>query len=115
MPEAFLFAVVRRPGVPQDRVHVNSLGNARRGFPIEESDRTTDAGTTMTARIALVEFSEAPLPDSLFTVPANYRSALPLPFGAYDMTKPDTIMNRLRSYWDGLSMWADSRLGAVWW
>jgi hypothetical protein len=62
----------------------------------------------------LIGFSDAPLDVALFTVPAGYRPALPGLFGGYDLTKPDTVMNRLQSYWDGLRAWADGRLRSVW-
>jgi hypothetical protein len=77
-------------------VHVQHRGTARRGYPIEETDRDDHGNVAITTK--LIEFSEAPLEDELFTVPSGYRAALPLLAGYPDMTRPDTVRNRLESY-----------------
>jgi hypothetical protein len=41
---------------------------------------------------------------SLFDVPRDYRPALPLVRGGYDMAKPDTVTNRLQVYWNELTL-----------
>jgi hypothetical protein len=85
-----------------DRVHIKELGTARRGYPIEEIHRSrSDTGVSVT-KLELIEFSDAPLDSALFTVPENYRPALPLLSGGFDFSRPDTLRNRLRSYWEGL-------------
>ena len=56
--------------------------------------------------VTLIEFSEAPLDNSLFTVPAGYRPGLPLLHGRVDMSKPDTLINRLESFWEEMTSWA---------
>jgi hypothetical protein len=112
--EAFLFTFAQRPNTPRDNVHIKRLGTARRGYAVEEMNRSKDEQGTTTSKLELIEFSDAPLDDALFTVPASYRSALPNLFGGYDLTKPDTIMNRLQSYWNGVRAWADGRLRFVW-
>jgi hypothetical protein len=114
LPEPFGFTIVQRSNGPRDRVHIKRLGTARRGYPIEETSRSKDERGTTTSKVELIEFSDAPLDTILFTVPAGYRPALPNLFGGYDLTKPDTVMNRLQSYWDGLRAWADGRLRFVW-
>ena len=72
-----------------------------------EITRSQDQWGTTTSKIELIEFSDAPLDAALFTVPAEYRPALPDLFGGFDLTKADTVMNRLHSYWDGVRAWAD--------
>jgi hypothetical protein len=113
-PEPFEFTIVQRSHAPRDRVHIKWLGTAPRGFTIEETSRSKDERGTATSKLELIEFSDAPLDAALFTVPAGYRPALPNLFGGYDLTKPDTVMNRLQSYWGGLRAWADWRLRFVW-
>jgi hypothetical protein len=53
--------------------------------------------------VKLIEFSEAVLDKSLFDVPAGYRPALPRLIGRFDMTKPDTVANRLAAYWQDVT------------
>jgi len=48
------------------------LGTARRGFPIDETTVTTQAGSSTTNRNELLEISEGPLDPALFEVPADY-------------------------------------------
>jgi hypothetical protein len=97
-----------RVGSLPDRVHVQRRGSARRGFPIEEISRTHDGDHHPTTRVALIEFSEAPVDHALFTVPPDYRAALPRLHGGFDLTKPDTFRNRLASYWEEVTSWAQS-------
>jgi len=87
----------------RDRVQIKRLGNASRGYAIEETTLRTEAGRTTISKVELVEFSEATLDASLFEVPAGYSPALRTPRGGFDMTKPDTLSNRLQSYWAELS------------
>lgn len=101
---------VVRAGSPPDRVQLEHRRTAQRGFPIEETSRTGDDDHYSTKRVTLIEFSEAHLDDSLFTVPTGYRTALPRLHGGFDMTKPDTLMNRLESYWDEVTLWAQGVL-----
>ena len=98
-------SVVRAGSLP-DREHLRDRRKARLGFPIEETSRTPDDAHYPTERGTLIEFSEAPLDESLFTVPAGYRPALPLLRGGVDMTRPDTLINRLESYWEEVTSWA---------
>jgi hypothetical protein len=115
LPEPFVFTSLQRADAPEDRLHIVRRGTARRGYPIEEITRSQNERGTPTSKIELIEFSDAPLDAALFTVPAEYRPALPDLFGGYDLTKPDTVMNRLHSYWDGVRAWADGRLRLAWW
>ena len=112
--EAFGYLIVSRANTPRDRVNVKRLGTAHRGYPIEQITSRHGERSTMTSRVELIEFSDAPLDAALFTVPVEYRPALPILFGGYDLTKPDTVINRLHSYWDGVRAWADGRLHFVW-
>ena len=114
MPEPFAFTSLQRAGAPDDRLHITRRGTARRGYPIEEVTRRQDERGATTSRVELIDVSDAPLDDALFTVPAEYRPALPFLFGGYDLTKPDTVINRLHSYWDGVRAWADGRFRSVW-
>jgi len=52
----------------------------------------------------LIELSEHSLDWSLFNIPRDYRPALPLFRGGYDMTKPDTVANRLQVYWNEITL-----------
>jgi hypothetical protein len=96
---------------PPDRVQFKQRGNARRGYPIAETNRmstsTYDGQQEIVRTIELVEISEAPLDDALFTPPADYRAALTRPDGSYDLSKPDTMMNRLESYREVAASWAN--------
>ena len=83
----------------RDRVVFKRLGTAPRGYPIEETSHQTQSGRTSITKVESLEFSEAPLDSSLFEIPADYTSALRLPGGGRDMTKPDTFGNRVRVYW----------------
>jgi len=83
----------------QDHIVVKQLSKAPRGIPIEEMSRDTQRNLTTTSRIELLEFSEAPIDESLFEVPSGYRRALQTPYGGHDMTKPDTLENRVKVYW----------------
>jgi hypothetical protein len=103
---AMLRGEVVHPGKPRDRMRIRQLGNARRGYPIEETVRSTQAGRTSITKLELVDFSETPLDPALFDIPAGYRPALPLPYGGVDLSKPDTFANRLQSYWGELMAWA---------
>jgi hypothetical protein len=98
-----LFAFFVRAGSQPDRVHVARRGTARRGFPIEETLRSDDGSPA--SRVTLIEISEKRLDETLFTVPAGYRSALPRLHGGFDITKPDTLVNRLRIYWEEIQSW----------
>jgi hypothetical protein len=93
-------------GRPPDRLHFKQLGSARRGYAIQETTRHSEDGRTSVAQVELVEFSEAPLDAALFEVPSGYRTALPLVHGGYDLTQPDTLVNRLHTYWDEVVLWA---------
>jgi len=101
---AFLTGSVVHPGGVPDRMNVEFLGAGRRGFPIEETTRhRSEHEPPLTTRVTLIEFSEAALDTSLFDVPAGYRPALPRLIGRFDMTKPDTVANRLAAYWQDVT------------
>ena len=46
--------------------------------------------------------------DWRWDLPAGYRPALPRLTGGFDMTRPDTLTNRLQSYWQELTAWAQN-------
>jgi hypothetical protein len=87
-------------------VVVKRKGDARRGYPIEETYRFSGQHP-IAGKTELIELSEAPLDDARFTVPAGYRMAMPSPFGGFDLSKPDTIGNRLQSYREVMAAWVD--------
>lgn len=87
----------------RDRLQVKRLGTASRGYAIEETTIRTEAGRTTTSRVELLDFSEAALAASLFEVPAGYSPALRTARGGFDMTKADTLGNRMQSYWAELT------------
>src|SRR5262245_25251109 len=100
----FLSGSVVPPGGAPDRMDVEFRGAGRRGFPIEETTlRRTEHEPPITTTVTLIEFSEAVLDTSLFDVPAGYRPALPRLIGRFDMTKPDTVPNRLAAYWQDVT------------
>jgi hypothetical protein len=106
----FLSGEVVRPGGVRDRLHFKTLGNAPRGYPIEETDRQTEGRDSTVRNLELVDFSELPLDSALFELPSDYRPALPRVHGGRDLTKPDTVTNRLQSYWDELALWIGALL-----
>ena len=90
----------------QDRLQINWLGRAPRGYPIEESTLRIEAGNkTISSGVALFELSEAPLDASLFDLPAGYRRALQTGNGGADLTKADTVSNRAQYYWARFTYW----------
>jgi hypothetical protein len=101
----FLHASFRPAGQPQDRMHFKRLGTAPAGFAIEETTKKTENGRTTNGKLELVELSEAPLDNALFDVPAGYSPALRTPRGGFDLTKPDTLANRVHVYWAELELW----------
>jgi hypothetical protein len=103
---AFVSGAVQKSGTPPPAVEFKRRGDTRRGYPIEETHRH-GGRYAFVSRIELVEFSETPLDQELFTVPDGYRAALPLPNGGYDLTKPDTILNRVDSYRQVVAAWTD--------
>lgn len=94
----------------RDRVHIKHRGTARRGYPIEETNRNRTDTNIPTTKRDLIEFSNTPLDAALFTVPSGYRPALRLLSGGYDLTKPDTLMNRLKSFWEEFRDWTNRLL-----
>jgi hypothetical protein len=94
---------VVRPGGLPDRHHYVTKRAARRGYAIEETTRSTQPGLTTVDRFELIELSEHLVDASLFEIPRDYRPALPLVRGGYDMTKPDTVANRVQDYWNELT------------
>jgi hypothetical protein len=100
----FASGSVVRPGAAPDRVTTEFHGTGRRGFAIEETTRSRgERQTQITTSVKLIEFSNALLNKSLFDVPAGYRPAVPRLIGGFDMTKPDTIANRLEGYWQDVT------------
>jgi hypothetical protein len=87
----------------RDRQQIKRLGTAPRGYAVEETSLQTEAGRTTISKVELLEFSEAPLDASLFDVPEDYSPALRTPHGGFDMARPDTLGNRLQSYWAELT------------
>lgn len=96
----------------RDRHHYRTRGAANRGYAIEETTRFTRNGRTDVHRVELIELSEQTLDVSLFDRPRDYRPALPLVRGGYDMMKPDTLPNRLQMYWDEITVVARALVNA---
>lgn len=87
----------------RDRVQIKRMGTVQRGYTVEETTRRTEAGRTSISKVELLEFSEAPLDASMFELPIEYRPALRTVRGGFDMTRPDTLVNRMQSYWAELT------------
>ena len=94
--------VAGAPG-KRDRLQIRRVGTASRGYAVEETTVRTEAGRTTISKVELIEFSEAALDSSLFELPAGYSPALRTARGGFDMTKPDTLSNRMQSYWAELT------------
>jgi hypothetical protein len=92
---------------PADTVQFKHRGTARRGYPIAVTDRMTGGRRDSVRTIELIEISDAPLDDALFAPPPDYRAALQRPDGSYDLSRPDTLMNRVDSYRELAAAWAD--------
>jgi len=100
------FIMAGRAGFAADRYEFKQLRTAKRGYPIEETHRSASHGEQLTTtKIELLEVSDGPLDDALFTVPEGYRPALPRAWGGYDYSKPDTFINRLESYGEAINYW----------
>lgn len=92
-------------GNRQDRMQIKWLGKAPRGYPIDVTTLTTEAGNKTISKVKLLEISEAPLNPWLFELPVGYRLALQTGNGGADLTKPDTISNRAQYYWTRFTYW----------
>src|SRR5262245_39878214 len=110
--QSVLTASAARPGTRPDRITGKFRGTGRRGFPIEQTTRRRgEHEPPTTSVVKLIEFSEAVLDKSLFDVPAGYRPAMPRLIGHFDMTKPDTVANRLAGYWEDVTRLARDFFG----
>lgn len=108
---ATLIATVSAAGANRPRFRVTQLGTARRGFPLIETDRSVNDQRTFTGSTELIEISDRTLDPALFDVPADYRPALPTGDGNFDMTRPDTVTNRVRFFWESATVW----FHRIWW
>jgi hypothetical protein len=104
----FVYAIMR-PSNRHDLMHFKQLGTAHRGFPLEETATKTEQGRKTVSKLELLEFSEAPLDGALFEVPIAYSPALSTPHGGYDMTRPETLANRVQVRWAELKDWTRQR------
>ena len=52
------------------------------------------------------EAAKRKLDAALFDLSPDYHPALPGVHGGYDLTKPDTLANRVQSYWEEITRWA---------
>ena len=94
----FVYAMLIAGG-RRDRIHFKRLGTAHAGFPLEETTTKTEQGKSTVSKVELLEFSDSPLDDALFQVPKGYSPALSTPHGGYDLTKAETLANRVHVYW----------------
>ena len=83
----------------QDRFHVQKLGAAPRGYPVEATYRHTEQGHTFVTKTELLGASTATLDPALFELPPGYQPALHTAFG-YDFRRVDTFSNRAQYYWE---------------
>ncbi len=89
---AFMFT---RFGTKQDKLHFHWSGPAPRGYPIEETTRTTQGEFTSSIKTELLGVSQEPISASLFERPKNYSVAKHLSNGGIDMRRPETLTNRV--------------------
>jgi len=85
---------------------ITRLGRAKRGFPLSEQIRRVTAEGTSIEKTALVEISDRPIDPAVFEVPDGYRPALRLWGGGFDITRPDTLVNRALLVWEQASGFA---------
>ena len=100
------------------RPEIKWKGTARTGWPVTETDRHVSDHGTFIATTSLVEFSDAPLDPALFDVPPGYRPALPLGAGNFDLTRPDSVANRVRLVGENAVFWVHhtwSRFASLSW
>jgi len=109
--ESFAQLEVLSSDRPRDRRHIQIKRTAKRGYAIEETTRSSQSGVTHVDEITLIAFSEDSLDSSLFEIPGDYRAALPLIGGGFDMDRPDTIPNRLHLYSEQLAAMVRSWTG----
>jgi hypothetical protein len=107
----FARLVAGSAGQPFDQFQIAWIGKAARGYPIEETSVKTAANGTTSTKIELLELSEVAIDPSLFEVPIGYEKALQTGYGGADLTKADTIANRLQYYWNVFSSWVRGYLG----
>jgi hypothetical protein len=87
-------------------VKFNVKGTAPRGYPVEETSHFGGRYPNV-SRIELLEVSDGPLDPAVFDVPADYRPALPHPYGGYDLSKPDTFLNRAQAFRQVVADWTN--------
>jgi len=102
------FLMLGQVGEARDHFEFKQRGTARRGYPIEETHRTHGEPDAISTKLELIEISDKPLDAALFDVPTGYQAALPSPYGGYDLSKPDTFLNRVQSYGEFLTAWAEN-------
>lgn len=100
----YAFAILTG-GDSSGRTELKWKGTARTGWPVIETDRSTDAHGTIVRTTSVTEFSAAPLDPALFEVPQGYRPALPLGNGGFDLETPDTVVNRVRLVVENAASW----------
>jgi hypothetical protein len=96
-------------GVVPAPPRVTVRGRAKPGVALIETDRMTGPDGNWEQTTELVEISSAPLDAALFDVPAGYVAALPY-HGGFDLSRPDTVGNRIAVLWEGLRGFASR-----WW
>jgi len=89
----------------RDRMQIKRLGTAAHGFPVAEKTIKAEGGEPAVGEVTLIELSEDALDPSLFTLPSGYSPALETAGGGHDMTKPDTLSNRVQQYWAVAQRW----------
>ena len=101
-----------RLGRPADarRTFQTLAAKSPTGYLVEYTRRSEDSYGVFEEKQELIDWSEAPLDPSLFEIPRNYRPALRLPFGGVDITRPDTLPNRVQAYWEMAIGWVRSVL-----
>lgn len=84
---------------PNDRLNIIRKGSAPHGYALEQTTLHTEDGHVTEDKIELLQISEAPVDPTIFQIPPGYSPALRNLHGGYDMTKPDTLANRLAQLW----------------
>lgn len=59
----------------RDETITKSSGGGKTGFPLEQTQTMSNSGGSFVTTISTLDFSRAPLPDSLFDIPAGYAQA----------------------------------------
>jgi hypothetical protein len=95
-------------GTPEPRQRLETRGKPERGYAVEYVHTISLHTGDLVDRQELVNISSAPVDPELFEIPRGYLPALRLPDGGADVTRPDTMANRIHAYWEFARDWVNA-------